>query len=75
MPNMQEFEAMLPGLPLSERLALRDRSDELLAISHVAMEQADFALMEQRLNDYDAGRVQGTTWEVVETRIRQQIDP
>lgn len=78
MPNEQDFEAMLPGLPLSVRLALHyrleDGSNESLAISHAAMEQADFALIEQRLDDYDAGRLQASTWEMVETRIRQQID-
>ena len=77
MPNLEEFEAMIPNLPLSDRVAMRDRLDESieesLSISHSAMEQTDFDLMERRLNDYESGLVQGLSWEDVEARIRQQL--
>lgn len=77
MQTMHEFDAMITKLPLSERVVMRDRLDESidasLSMSHAAMEQADFAFMEKRLDAYEAGLIQGSPWEVVEARIRESL--
>lgn len=73
----QEFDAMITNLPLAERVAMRERLDESidasLSMSHAAMEQTDFVLMEKRLDAYEAGLIQGSPWEVVEARIRESL--
>jgi putative addiction module component (TIGR02574 family) len=68
---------MIPDLPLSEQISIRNRLDDSieasLTLQHAALEQADFVMMEQRLDDYEAGRVKGATWAEVESRIRQSL--
>jgi putative addiction module component (TIGR02574 family) len=77
MQTVNEFNTMIPDLPLSERIAIRNQLDESidasLTLQLAAMEQADFAMMEQRLDDYETGLVKGATWDEVEYRIRQSL--
>ncbi len=61
MSNIKDVDALLPTLPIAERIPVRDRLDESMhasiLLSYQVMEQPDIDLMEKRLADYDAGLV------------------
>jgi putative addiction module component (TIGR02574 family) len=66
MRNMQEFEAMIPSLTIGDRILLREKLDDsienMLVDSHEVSERAEHELMEQRLNDFLAGRIPSKPW-------------
>ncbi len=77
MQSIQDMEAVIPQLPIADQIELRDRLDEsiddLHTLNQTAMVQADIALMEQRLDDYEAGQSPGEPWEVVVGRIKESL--